>query len=60
MKNIDLKCDVFFDIDITEYDKLSHFTFENLTIEAENTSYNKNLVKDLTFVNVQVNDKLIK
>jgi polygalacturonase len=60
MRNIDLKCDVFFDIDITEYDKLSHFTFENLTIEAGNTSYNKNLVKDLSFINVRVNDKLIK
>lgn len=60
LRNIDLKCDVFFDIDITEYDKLSHFTFENLTIQARNGAYDKSLIEDVSFVNVKVNDKLVE
>jgi hypothetical protein len=60
MRNIELKCDVFFDIDISEYDKLSNFTFENLTIEAKNSAYNKSLVKDISFANVKVNGAELK
>lgn len=59
LRNIELKCDVFFDVDITEYDKLSHFTFDNLTIEAKNGACDKSLVQDISFVNVRVNDQLI-
>jgi Glycosyl hydrolases family 28 len=60
LRNIDLKCDVFFDIDITKNDKLSNFTFANLTIEAKNGAYDKSLVQDITFNNVKVNDNLIE
>jgi polygalacturonase len=55
MRNIELECDIFFDIAITEYDKLSHFTFENLSVAAKNGNYDKNLVKDISFTNVNVN-----
>jgi hypothetical protein len=59
MRNIDLKCDIFFDVDITEYDKLSHFTFENLTIEAGNGAYDKSLVSDFSFDKVKINDQWV-
>jgi polygalacturonase len=60
MRNMDITCNVFFDIDITEYDKLSQFTFDNLTITAKNGAYNKSLVNGITFNKVVVNGTLIK
>jgi polygalacturonase len=60
LRNIELKCDNFFDVAITEYDRLSDFTFENLNIEAKNSNIDKNLVKGFTLINVKVNNSLIK
>lgn len=60
MRNIDLKCNVFFDVDITKNDKLSQFTFEDLRIEAEKDSYDKSVVDGFTFSNVKVNGKLVQ
>ncbi len=60
LKNIELKCDVFVDIAIGEYDRLSNFTFDNLKITAKNSAYNKDVIKGLTLSNVLVNNELIK
>nr|WP_321408166.1 glycosyl hydrolase family 28 protein [uncultured Carboxylicivirga sp.] len=60
MRDIELDCEIFFDINTTEYDKLSNFTFENLNITAENDDYNKELIKGVTFSNVLVNGKVIE
>lgn len=60
LRNIELDCEVFFDIAIGEYDRLSDFTFENLKIKAKNADYNKGLIKGLTLSNVMVNGKLIE
>jgi len=60
LKNIKLKCDVFFDVSPGEYDKLSKFKFENLDITAKNAAYNKSVVDDITFENVKVNGKIIE
>ncbi|MFI1773521.1 rhamnogalacturonidase [Thalassobellus citreus] len=60
MRNIDIKCDVFYDMKITEYDKLSNFTFENINTEAENGDYDKSIIENLTFNNVKVNGELIE
>ncbi|MCX6236093.1 MAG: glycosyl hydrolase family 28 protein [Bacteroidia bacterium] len=60
LKNIELDCEVFFDIAIGEYDRLSDFTFDNLKIKAKNADYNKGLIKGLTLSNVIVNGKLIE
>lgn len=60
MKNIDLKCDIFYDMKITEYDKLSNFTFENLKIEAKDGTFDKSIIDGVTFNNVEVNGELIK
>ncbi|MGV3599791.1 MAG: rhamnogalacturonidase [Dyadobacter fermentans] len=60
LKNIKLKCEVFFDVSPGDYDKLSRFHFENLDITAKNAAYDKSVVRDFTLTNVKVNDKLIR
>ncbi|MFA9193457.1 glycosyl hydrolase family 28 protein [Flavobacterium sp. FBOR7N2.3] len=60
LRNIDLKCDVFYDMKITEYDKLTNFTFENLKVEAKNDAIDKSIIKGLKLKNVVVNNKVIK
>jgi hypothetical protein len=60
MRNIEFECDIFFDIAITENDKLSNFKFENLTIEAKDDSYNKDVIQNLSLINVKVNNKIIQ
>ncbi|MFC0878613.1 glycoside hydrolase family 28 protein [Saccharicrinis sp. FJH2] len=57
MRNITLTCDKFFDVAITEHDRLSDFTFENLAIEAKNATFNHEFVQNFTLKNVVVNGK---
>jgi len=60
LRNLDIKCEVFFDVGITEFDRLSDFTFENLTIESKNSSFNKSLINGIKLKNVKVNGLLIE
>lgn len=60
LRNIELDCEVFFDIAIGESNRLSNFTFDNLKIKAKNADYNKALIKGLNLSNVIVNGKLIE
>lgn len=60
MRNIDIKCDVFYDMAITQYDKLSNFTFDNLKIEAQKDEMDKTIITGLKLKNVVVNNKNIK
>jgi polygalacturonase len=60
LKNIDLKCDVFFDIAINQYVKLKNFTFENLNIETKNAAIDKSIVNGFTLKNVKVNNALVE
>jgi polygalacturonase len=57
MKNIDLECDIFFDVAITEHDRLSNFDFENITVKTEKANFNKDLVKGFEVKNVVINGK---
>ena len=59
-RNIELTCQIFADIEISEYDKLKNFTFENLKITAEKGELNKSLIEGLTLKNVVINGKLIE
>ncbi|MET3129544.1 polygalacturonase [Arcicella rosea] len=59
LKNIEVKCDIFYDVAISEYDKLSNFSFENFTVESKNASIDKSVVKGFTLKNVKVNNKMI-
>jgi len=58
-RNIELTCQIFADIEVSEYDKLKNFTFENLKITAEKGELNKSLIEGLTLKNVAVNGKLV-
>ncbi len=59
-RNIELTCQIFADIEISEYDKLKNFTFENMKITAEKGELNKALIEGLTLKNVVVNGKLVE
>jgi len=60
MKNIDLDCEIFFDVAITEHDRLSDFTFENLNIRATKADFEPSFVKGFEVKNVKVNGKMIE
>ncbi|WP_296705786.1 glycosyl hydrolase family 28 protein [Algoriphagus sp.] len=59
MKNIDLECNIFFDVAITEHDRLADFHFENLNIRAEKETFDPSSVSGFTLKNVVVNGKKI-
>jgi hypothetical protein len=59
LRNIDLKCRIFADIDISGLDSLKNFTFKNLRITAEDGTLKKELFNGLTVKNVVVNGKII-
>jgi polygalacturonase len=60
LKNIDLECSVFADIDLSQNDSLKNFTLENLKITAKNDILKRNLFSGLTLKNVIVNGKLVE
>jgi len=59
-RNIEVKCDIFYDVAVSEYDKLSNFTFENFKVESKNPAFDKSVVKGFTLKNVVVNGAAIK
>jgi polygalacturonase len=59
LKNIELKCDIFFDVAVSERDKLANFTFENFVVESKNSAIDKSVVKGFTLKNVKINNKLV-
>lgn len=60
LRNIKLDCEVFFDVAITEHDRLSDFTFDNLKIVAKNGAYDKGVVRGFALSKVRVNGKVVK
>ena len=60
LKNIDMDCEVFFDVAITKYDRLKNFTFEDLTIKAKKAAVDKSVVNNFVLKNVRVNGDLVK
>ena len=60
LKNIELTCDTFFDVAVSENDRLTNFTFENFRVESKNAAIDKRIVWGLTLKNVRVNDKLLE
>ncbi|QJW90182.1 exopolygalacturonase [Spirosoma taeanense] len=60
LKNIELTCDTFFDVAISDHDKLSNFTFENFVVESKNAAIDKTVVDGFTLRNVKVNHKIVE
>lgn len=59
MKNINLECDIFFDVAITEHDRLAQFKFENHKIKAKNDSFDPRIVSGFDLKKVYVNGKAL-
>lgn len=59
IRNLDLKCRIFFDVAITENDRLSSFIFEDLSVETEDDTFNRDVVQGFTLRNVIVNGRKI-
>ncbi|MFV0536681.1 MAG: glycoside hydrolase family 28 protein [Dysgonomonas sp.] len=58
MRNITLKCNVFFDVRQSDQYQLSNFTFENLDIQADkNAELPTNFIKGFSLKNVKINGK---
>jgi polygalacturonase len=60
LKNIKIDCEIFFDVAITEYDKLSNFNFENLVITTKKPEIKKEIVSGFRLKNVVVNGKIVE
>lgn len=60
MRNFDLECNRFFDVTESDQYILSHFTFENLTIQATHYDINRDIIKPFKLNNVRVNGTLLE
>ncbi|RRB04933.1 rhamnogalacturonidase [Larkinella rosea] len=60
LKNIELECDTFFDVAVSERDKLADFTFENFTVKSKNPAIDKTVVKGFVLKNVRINSRMIE
>lgn len=61
LKNINFKCEVFYDVAAPKNYKLSNFVFENLTIEAsKNGSMDISFIEGVTVKNVIVNGETVE
>jgi len=59
LRNIDLKCDKFYEVQKDPNIFLTNFAFENLNIESKNAEIDKTAIKGVTFKNVKVNGKSV-
>ncbi len=59
-KNIELSCKIFFNVVITEHDRLSNFIFENLNIKATDSRFDKSMIQGTMIKNVKVNGVLVE
>lgn len=60
MRSIDLKCNRFFDVTESDQYILSHFTLENLNIQATDPEINRDFIQSFKLKNVRVNGRLVK
>lgn len=54
LRNIDLECGSFFNVEKSDQYQMSDFTFENLTIKAKNGNYDKNIIKSAIWKNIKI------
>ena len=59
MRKIKLDCDIFFDVAITEHDRLSNFTFEDLKVSTKNSLYDMSVIDGVKLKNVKINGEKV-
>lgn len=55
MRNLDIDCNVFFNVKKSNQYKLSDFRFENLTVRAKKGNVDQSIIHSLTMNNVKIN-----
>ena len=55
MRNIDIDCNVFFNVKKSDQYKLSDFCFENLTVRAKKGKVDQSIIDSFTMHNVKIN-----
>ena len=55
LRNINLSCDIFFNVSKSDQYELKDFTFENLNIKAKDTKCDKEIISNFEWKNVKVN-----
>jgi polygalacturonase len=55
LRNINFKCDTFFELKAGKFNSLSDITFENLSVDTKNETFNRNFIENLKIKNVIVN-----
>lgn len=58
MRNIELKCRDFFDVEDSEQYELSNFSFQNINITAENPEFFPEYIQNFKLENVKVNNEV--
>lgn len=54
VRNINFKCDTFFELKLSENSKVSNITLENLNVEAKNGSFDKTKIENLHMRNITI------
>lgn len=57
MRNIDLECDIFFNVAKSDQYQLTNFTFENLNIRAKQGGCDKEIIQPFVWKDVRINAK---
>ncbi|MBB4044245.1 polygalacturonase [Bacteroides reticulotermitis] len=60
MRNIQLECEVFFNVEKSNQYRLTDFVFENMQIQAKDGKVDKSIINPFTIKNVTVNDQKLK
>ena len=55
LRNINLDCDIFFNVSKSDQYELKDFTFENLNIKAKDAKCDKEIISNFEWKNVKVN-----
>ncbi len=56
MRNINLECNIFFNVVKSDKYQLTNFTFENLNIKAKDGKYDKSFITPFVWKNVKINE----
>src|SRR5574344_156600 len=60
MRNINLDCNVFFNVKSSDKYSLHDFSFENIDVKSKNSTFDKSLIKDIKCKNVIINGQKIQ
>lgn len=60
MRNIDLKCNIFFNVKPSKQYQLSDFYFQNLHIQAKEGDIDKSIIKSFITKNVTINSQKVE